>query len=143
MGNEKVSLTIEIKKETYLKIQEICEFENLKNKIKKRNRDFASPEDIVKGAIIKELERIEKYNLVKETIGLNDLGKPFKIKNRFKEIIKVKGIKQNDLAKLTGIDKGNLSLILNNKNQPSLDYYLRIWIALDCPSIEKVLYRNE
>ncbi len=45
-------------------------------------------------------------------------------------------------SEITKIEPSNISLIFRNKNQPSLDYFLRIWIALGCPPISDCLYRE-
>jgi transcriptional regulator with XRE-family HTH domain len=53
-----------------------------------------------------------------------------------------KGMKQVDIANLTQINKGNLSGILSNRIQPSMDYFLRIWLSLGRPSIDECFYRK-
>ncbi|WP_394237496.1 helix-turn-helix domain-containing protein [Niallia oryzisoli] len=69
--------------------------------------------------------------------------KPYAIKNRFKEIMKQKGIKAVQIHRDTGISESNLSQLLNNKNlNMTLDSFLRIWLALDCPPIADCLYRE-
>jgi transcriptional regulator with XRE-family HTH domain len=53
-----------------------------------------------------------------------------------------KGLRGKDLSELTNIHAGNISIILSNRSQPSLDYFLRIWIALGCPPLNQCLYRE-
>ena len=65
-----------------------------------------------------------------------------KVKNRFKEILQRIGMKQKELAELTGIDNATISFILTNRNQPSIEYFLRIWTVLGCPPVEDVFYRE-
>lgn len=139
---EKVFYNISISKKNADRIKAIVQYENLKSKFK-TNRSPVEEEDVIKAALLWYLDKVEKFNEIVEASGFNDLGKPYRIKNRFKFYLKEQGMKQNDLSEMTGIDKGNLSLILNNRNQPSLDYFMRIWIALDAPPIEDVLYREK
>ena len=65
----------------------------------------------------------------------------YKLKNRIKEVLKEKNIKQLDLADLTGLDKSTINLIVNNRTQPTLEAFLKIWAVLDFYPIEKIFYR--
>jgi DNA-binding Xre family transcriptional regulator len=65
------------------------------------------------------------------------------IKNNIKKIMKEKKITQKELSEITGIDKSNLSIYMNNKSQPSIEFFLRIWHALDYPSLNEILYREK
>ncbi|MCA1025696.1 helix-turn-helix domain-containing protein [Cytobacillus kochii] len=100
---------------------------------------YASVEQFVVGCVCHYLKQL-KYQ--EDLSGYTDLGKPYKLKNKFRDYMDKKGVIPADLAKKTGIGASNISLILKNKNQPSLDYFLRIWIALECPQLDKVLYRE-
>lgn len=106
-----------------------------------------SLEKVIKGAIVDYLDLMEpiteeeKLNLKSIVIGPSN-DEDFVLYNRFKEIMKRKQIKAVQLHKETGISESNLSQVLNNKNQNmSLDYFLRIWVALDCPPIGDCIYR--
>jgi DNA-binding Xre family transcriptional regulator len=99
-------------------------------------------DEFINAAIFYYLQRIEKLKILTISGKLHQLNKPYKLRNKFKEIAKQKGIRPIDISELTGIDKANISTILNNKNQPSLDYFVRIWVVLGCPPIEEVLYRD-
>lgn len=65
------------------------------------------------------------------------------IKNNIKKIMKQQKITQKELSEMTGIDKSNLSIYMNNKSQPSIEFFLRIWHALDYPSLTEILYREK
>jgi DNA-binding Xre family transcriptional regulator len=65
------------------------------------------------------------------------------IKNNIKKIMKEQKITQKELSEMTGIDKSNLSIYMNNKSQPSIEFFLRIWHALDYPSLNEILYREK
>ncbi|PKR82873.1 helix-turn-helix domain-containing protein [Heyndrickxia camelliae] len=129
-----------LKKETVDKIDKITMFKNVKDELFKGESEHFSVEDFIVGCVYHYIELIESN---REIAGFHDLGRPFKLRNRFKEIIKEKGINQKQLGDMTQINAGNISQILNNHNQPSLDYFLRIWIALECPRLDWCLYREE
>jgi DNA-binding Xre family transcriptional regulator len=65
------------------------------------------------------------------------------IKNNIKKIMKEQRITQKELSEMTGIDKSNLSIYMNNKSQPSIEFFLRIWHALDYPPLNELLYREK
>ena len=53
--------------------------------------------------------------------------------------MKQKRIKAVEIHRSTGISESNLSQLLNNKNlNMTLDSFLRIWLALDCPPIARL-----
>ncbi len=65
------------------------------------------------------------------------------IKNNMKLIMKKRKMTQKELSEMTGIDKSNLSIYMNNKSQPSIEFFLRIWHALDYPPLNEILYREK
>ncbi|WP_368657963.1 helix-turn-helix domain-containing protein [Metabacillus halosaccharovorans] len=65
------------------------------------------------------------------------------IKNNMKKIMKERKMTQKELSEITGIDKSNLSIYMNNKSQPSIEFFLRIWHALDYPPLNEILYREK
>lgn len=50
--------------------------------------------------------------------------------NRFKEIRLEKGLKQIELARITGLSKSSISLYENNKSRPSMNNAFKIAQAL-------------
>jgi DNA-binding Xre family transcriptional regulator len=141
MENDEIEVTIKLKSRTFNEMLKLIRYQNLRNEYRKRDKPTdLDIVDFVTGCVNLYIEQVETPERLS---GLNDLGRPFRLKNRFEEIMKRKNLKQIQLAKMTGIDPGNISPILKNKNQPSLDYFLRIWVALDCPSLDTVLYREE
>jgi transcriptional regulator with XRE-family HTH domain len=52
---------------------------------------------------------------------------------RLKEILEEKGISLTTLAEKTGIEKGNLSSIANNKKNPTIETLQKISNSLDIP----------
>jgi DNA-binding XRE family transcriptional regulator len=139
---ERIPITIHLEPETINFLHDVAQYENLKSKFK-NGRPTIKEEDVIKASInhfIKDIKNFYKSQIIKDVS--NGLGKPYVLKNRIREILKEKGLKQQDLSAMTNIDKTNISLILNNKNQPSMDLFLRIWVALDYPPIEDIFYRE-
>lgn len=130
-------IELHIKEETYQELMKIVDYYNLKNYIHKTNEQPLSIETFIKGCITQELERINSMQQLVDP----EFSKG-RIKNRIKENAESEGLKLKDLHELTKIDKGNLSKIFNNKNQPSIDYLLRIYFALGCPPLEELFYRE-
>lgn len=127
-----------LSEELYQKITNIIEYRNKRVQFDKEDKKVASIEEFVKGSVIQVVKWIDHED---SFAGYDDLGRPFRLENSFKKIMEDKGMKGKELAEITGIHQGNISAILNNKNQPSLDYFLRIWIALGCPPLNECLYR--
>jgi DNA-binding Xre family transcriptional regulator len=138
-NQEYVEINIKLKKSTFQQINDYVSYQNLRNDIKSRNKPIdLNINDFITGCVRAYLNKLKNGE---ELAGLDDLGKPYRLKNNFKEYIDKLGWKQKDLAEKTKIDPGNISIILSNRSQPSLDYFLRIWIAVGCPPMNKVLYR--
>ena len=134
-----VSITIQLMPSTIKRLEEINHYLAI------RNEHDLTLEDTIKDAIANYLDVMRPLN--KEEINyIGTLivdGTPYAIRNRFKEIMKQKGMKAVKLQRDTGISKSNISQVLNNKNlNMSLDYFLRIWFALQCPPIGECLYRE-
>jgi DNA-binding Xre family transcriptional regulator len=138
---ELVEIPIYLNKDTVDLIQRIVSLENNKNLIYKPERfSHNSINDFITGCIYTYLKQIQQQD---NLTGIEELAKPFTLKNRFKEIAEKKHLRGKDLVEMTNINAGNISYILSNRNQPSLDYFLRIWIALGCPPLNECLYREE
>lgn len=139
--DSKINIDVVLKQETLKKIDTLLGY----YEILMRYEEFDLPsnyEEFIKSAInyyIDRLEKIHSYVINEETYKLNG---SLKLKNKIKEYMIVKGLKQKDLSKLTGIDPGALSNILSNRNQPSMDYFLKIWVSLGCPPIEELFHRD-
>jgi DNA-binding XRE family transcriptional regulator len=139
---ERIPITVHLEPETINFLHDVAQYENLKSKFK-NGRPKIKEEDVIKAAVnyfIKDIRNFYKHQIIRDVS--NGIGEPYILKNRIREILKEKNLKQLDLCALTGIDKANISLILNNKHQPSLDLFLRIWVALDYPPIEDIFYRE-
>jgi len=136
-----VKVEIHLRQETIKRIDEIIAYSKFRKRYTKQDLP-ESYEDVLKASLYEYFRKIDVlYNNV-----ISD--KKYKLKNngnlqnRLKEIIKDEGMKQKDICDMTGIDPGSLSNILSNRNQPSMDYFLRIWVVLGCPPIEDVFYRD-
>lgn len=136
-----IIVPIHLKLETYNKILKITQYENLKNDIRNNGRpiDFAIQE-FISGCVNTYLNYIEEFQKI---AGLDDLGRPFRLKNRFKDLMVKRKLKQKDISEATQIAQANISYIFNNENQASLDYFLRLWVFFGCPPLNEVLYRED
>jgi DNA-binding Xre family transcriptional regulator len=139
MGEYK-KITIFLNDDLYQEILKIVEYRNKRIIVDNEDKKATNVEEFVTGSVIQMLKWLKSEEL---SAGLDDLGKPYRLKNHFKEILKRKGWTQKQLAEKTNIDPANISITLSNRSQPSLDYFLRIWIALGCPPINKCLSRTE
>jgi antitoxin component HigA of HigAB toxin-antitoxin module len=134
-----MKIEINLKEESVKRLSEVAQYETLQRKIRGFD-EVVTEEDIVKGAVYDYLNKVYNFNKIKET---NELGSPYQLKNRFKQIMDEDGLKPKDLEKLTGIPAKNLSRVLNNKSQPSLDYFVRICVALKKYDMFSVLYKEK
>jgi DNA-binding Xre family transcriptional regulator len=135
-------ITIELDEDVYEKLVNIVNYYNQYVYLHNKDWELHSIEDIVKGSVIREIERIETYNPRQVDYGERRIDKGL-LKNNLKHILKKLNIKQLDLAEMTGIDRSNLSLIMNNRNQPSADYLLRIHAALNYYPLDQLFYREK
>lgn len=138
---DEIKINIHLRKDTVEMINKIVQYKNLKNELIRQNHNQVNTiEDFITGCVNFYINQIVKRE---EFAGLDDLGKPFRLRNHFKDILKRKGWNQKHLSDLTNIDPSNISIILSNRSQPSLDYFLRIWITLGCPPLDECLSREE
>ena len=104
------------------------------------------PEDVVLAAMNNFIPKYLPRKMINPNLRPSDLhhlgSTLFPLKNKLKSFLKEKGIKPSTLAKAVDISTGRLSDILNNKNQPSLDVFLRIFYYLDFPDLNDILYRE-
>jgi hypothetical protein len=136
-----IVIPVEIKMDTYVKISKVIQYANLKNELRNNGKptDFEIQE-FISGCINTYLKYIEEFQKLS---GYDDLGKPFRLKNRFKELMDKRRLKQKNICDVTEIAPPIISRVLANENQPSLDYFLRLWVFFGCPSLTEVLYREE
>jgi DNA-binding XRE family transcriptional regulator len=140
METEKfVEVRIKIRESTLQFIENIVEYENKKNQLFNKNKPYATVENFIVGCCLKVIKEIETYN-EKIVHGFN-IPINYKLQNNIKNILKEKNMKQLDLAELTGVDKSTINLIVNNRTQPTLEVFLKIWAALDFPPIEEMFYK--
>lgn len=136
---EKIKVTVHFEKETLETVQKLVNYKNLKTELIQQNeKQIHTVEDFVTGCVnyyLKQISNREEY------AGMDDLGKPYRLRNNFKQLLKSKGWSQKDLADMTNIDPSNISIILSNRSQPSTDYFLRLWVAFGCPPLNRVLER--
>ena len=140
MTKEKlIEVPVRLRESTLQFIENIVEYENKKNLLLNKNKPYATVEDFIAGCCIEIIKKIETYN--EKIVHGFDITGEYKLKNNIKKILKEKNIKQLDLSELTGLDKSTINLIVNNRTQPTLEAFLKIWAALDFPPIEEMFYK--
>lgn len=143
MENKFIDVNIRFKSSTIEKLEQIVNYINTRSKLlNEPNSQLITIEEMIRGATIREIEKIETFHHQIFYKGDKKLGGKYTLKNNIKEILKEKNMKQLDLSELTGIDRSNISMIVNNRNQPSADFLFRIWVALDFYPLEQMFYRE-
>lgn len=139
-----VNVTINISKKTHEKIKEFVEFENLTNTYKNKECPTNNTvEDFIVGAISYSLEDINHFSSINPLMN-RTVNKNVTVKNRFKEIISEnEELNMKKVCDRLGIKPSNLSPIVNNKSQPRMDLFLKIWIILGCPKLQDCIYIEE
>ncbi len=137
-------IEITLKEETISKIQKLVDLENFLNgSISNENRRVYTVEDFIKGATMLNLNSFSEPESLLYLSGINEKNKNIRYHTRFKEIAEELGISQRAISKITGINPSNLNQILNNttKSNPRLDTFIKIWLVLGCPQLQKCIYR--
>lgn len=137
-------IEIKLREETIQKIQELVDLENyLNKKFTNKNKRKYTVEDFIKGSIMINLSSFENPKSLLYLSGLHENNTEIRYHNRFKELAQELGISQKSISEITGIHPSNLNQIFNNtmKSNPRLDTFLKIWIVLGCPPIQKCIYR--
>lgn len=129
---------IHLKKDVLKDIEKIIEYKDKRDFVFNKEENYTSVEKFIVGCVYYYLRQIKNIEYLS---GINDLGKPFRLENKIGEILELKRMTQKELSDLTGIAAPNINNFVKNKNQPSLDYFLRIWIALECPPLDWMFYR--
>ena len=137
-----IIVKVGINPKLYRKISEIIGY----SKVTKMTKDADLPtteKEVINAALyyyFKRIDTINSFHMIEKRA--QKIDEELKVKNRFKEILQRIGMKQKELAELTGIDNATVSFILTNRNQPSIEYFLRIWTVLGCPPVEDIFYRE-
>lgn len=139
---KQIPIIVNISEETVNKIHEIAMYKNHVHYLNpsSNKRTDLNIEDFITGSINYQLDMIKNY---KEIFEYEDLNQPFQLKNRFKELFKKEGLTQHEIERITGVKQSNISLYFKNRQQPSLDNFIKLWVALKCPPIHEVIYREE
>lgn len=136
-----IEVPIHLSEKVVKDIDSIVQYKNMKDLVFTNKNPHKCMESFIIGCVCHYIRNIKAES--EGGINITSLMGKAPLKNRIKEHMKALGITQSELAKKTGISTSNISLIVSNKNQPALDYFIRIWVALDCPPIDKLVYRVE
>ncbi|MEW9672935.1 helix-turn-helix transcriptional regulator [Ammoniphilus sp. 3BR4] len=141
-NDQKYTLTISLTVEQMEELLKVVHLANQRLSIE----SHIKPEDVVLASINNFIPKYLPKKMRNPNLSpsnLHHLGSTqFPLKNKLKAFLEEKGIKPSTLAKAVNISTGRLSDILNNKNQPSLDVFLRIFYYLDFPDLDEILYRD-
>lgn len=135
-----VNVNVNVNKELYEKIRDVIGYSKSMRIIKDKELPLTD-EEVINSALFYYFHKMETI-LGLHTVERSKYTNDGKVKNRFKEIVKQVDMKQRELAVLTGIDDATISQILGNRNQPTIDNFLKMWIVLGSPPIEEVFYRE-
>jgi DNA-binding XRE family transcriptional regulator len=136
---EKIEITLHVPKEIFDKVLQIVSYLNTYDQLHKTNEEHLSVENFIIGSINDVIENIENFypSALNQNISFEDT----KLENNLKGYLQRNKIKQIDLAEWTQLDPTTISLIVKNRNQPTLDHFLRIWAVLGFPPIDELVYR--
>ncbi|WCK52813.1 helix-turn-helix transcriptional regulator [Aneurinibacillus sp. Ricciae_BoGa-3] len=140
---EKRTFTIELTDTVAEKLELLTNFTNYM--LRDKYPEPMTVEENIAGAVAYYLMMYFPHvsgETTKDVMKLFPLGTDAPLKNRIKEELEKRKVSQNAVARELNISKSTLSAILNNRNQPSLDVFLRIWTMLGCPSLDSILYRE-
>lgn len=140
MNEKSTSFQIDLSPRILEEVERYVTYQNIRRKLQGSEEEI-QVEDIVKAALIHYLGQLE------QAIELNKFKKiasdvQFPLKNNIAEIMLKNGMKQAELSRKTGIKSGNMSMIVNNKVQPSMENFLKIWSVLKFPSLHEIFYRD-
>lgn len=132
--------TIHLNKETTDKLNELTAATNYLC----QDGEKLTPEDIIKGSLAYYLDRFYENTVssAAEMEKVIPLSSNYPLKNKIGEILDTRPISKLDIAAQLKISKGTLSGIINNRHQPSLDIFVRLWVMLGCPPLHEILYRE-
>ncbi len=137
----KLKFEIELEPETVDKLLSLTSVVNFLTK----NTPEATPEDMIKAALAYYIKRFYETPLCEHQNPDDyiDLAKAeYPLKTRIAELIAKKSITATQFGEKLGLSKGTISGIVNGKHLPTLDVFIRIYIALGCPPINEILYRD-
>lgn len=135
-----VQIPIYLSEEVYNQVNTIVEYKNMRDLVFTNTNNHKTIEKFIVGCVCDYLKQIKSDQPIDTPLSL--LGKN-PLKNNIKQYMKELGMTQAELSEKAGISTSNMSLIVSNKNQPGLDYFIRIWVALECPPIHQLVYRVE
>lgn len=123
---------------TLRRINEIIGIENAISKVSKNNWKERDAADFIRGAIMESIDRYDNYDDFKALEDIDDAI----VRNNFKQIAEELNMSQAYISQRTGINPSNLSQIFNNRSQPRMDYFFKIWACLKCPPLYKCFQKE-
>lgn len=131
-------ITIHLRKDIAEDIRKIVEYKNLKDLLFEDKDSYVNVEEFVIGCVCYYLRQIKG---TVDLSGISKLNSNEILQNRLNELLEQKRMTQLQLSEQTGIAPSNINNYIKNKNQPSLEHFMRIWITLGCPPLNWLLHR--
>jgi len=126
-----MELTINIDDKSFMELEKLRRYYKIGKELKGKE-DEVSLEEYINSVIKIYLSWIRGKP---QSVIKND---QWIINTHFKSIFAAQGRNQTDVSKLTGLSSSTLSNIWNG-SVPSLENFLRLWIALGKPNIETLI----
>lgn len=127
-------IKVVISDEEYERIKSIVSWINVRNEFLNKEETYLV-EDFIKGST---MDKLEDFKSMKPLF--TPITSKTRIKNNFKKIAKEVNVRQVEICEKLEIDKAYLSQIFNNKVQPGLEVFLKIWALLGCPPMSKTIH---
>lgn len=131
-------ITIHLRKDIVEDIRKIVEYKNLRDFLIEDKDMYLNLEEFVTGCVCYYLRQLKG---TVDLSGINKLNSNEILQNRLHELLEQKRLTQIQLSEQTGIAPSNINNYIKNKNQPSLDHFLKLWITLGCPPLDWLLHR--
>lgn len=131
-------ITIHLRKDIAEDIRKIVEYKNIKDLLFEDKDSYVNVEEFIVGCVCYYLRQIKG---TVDLSGINKLNSNEILQNRLNELLEQKRMTQLQLSEQTGIAPSNINNYIKNKNQPSLEHFMRIWITLGCPPLDWLLHR--
>jgi hypothetical protein len=126
-----MEITINLPDDLVKQLEDHIGYYNVKKKLNNVETD-ATLEDVINGAIVMYL----KWVGLDSTLWVD--SKDLVIESRLVEIFKAQNKRQIEIVEETGIPKSTISTLWNG-TAPSLETFIRLWIALGEPPIRHLL----
>lgn len=133
-------IELEVTDETYDQINRLAA---IVSHLVKDNDTSLTAEDIVYASLAFYLRRFYPNLIIEQdTIKLYSLSIDAPLKNNLDVLFGELNMSLGSISKQVNLPKTTVSNILHNKNQPTMDVFLKIYPLLGFPPLNKIFYRE-